>query len=161
MKTIFRKHLQALIFTSTAMLVSDVFSQVAAPANSLPAIPSEPANLAQAAGSYLGAADFLFFVKGSPCGYALKRNPNPYDKIINDEIVGYFPGSQRKEIATALFSMKNEVNNQSRLMFDGLYKYFTTQENLDHKTACGFIASTAITNRKIMAEMLQRKSQAR
>jgi hypothetical protein len=133
------------------------FAQIAPPLNSQPAIPLEPANLAEAAGRYVAAVEFLSFLKGTVCGYALTREVPNYETVVNQEVAGYFPASQRKEVAGALLELKSDVTTQAHRMFESFYSYYTKTEKLDGKTSCGFIVGSAITTRKVAAELFLRK----
>lgn len=152
---IFLKLLLALIIGLGSI---NALAQVSFSPNSQPAIPTEPENIAEAAGRYLGAADYLYFLKSTRCGYALTRSVSSFESVVNDEVVGYFPTAQRNMVLGQLLALKPEVNKQSKSLFDKLYTYYTKQENLDSKTACGFIVGSAITIKKMNAEVLQRKA---
>ena len=76
-----------LVFAVTSGISN---AQIAKPLNQNPAIP-EPANLAEASGLYLGASDFLYFLKGTRCGYAIKRYVPNFDDVINKELSGLYP----------------------------------------------------------------------
>lgn len=142
----------ALVFISHG----HVFAQAGEALNSLPATPSEPSSLAEAAGKYIAAVEQLHVLKATRCGYALKRQIPSYEKVIADEIQPAFPPQARDEVATALMGMKPDVTRQGQTLFNNIYSYYTKTEQLDINTACGFIAGAFITTRKLAAEAFER-----
>lgn len=147
-----------VIVTLSFIVASSAFAQIAPALSAQPAIPVEPENLAEAAGRYVAAAEYLNFLKGTSCGYAVTREAPKYETVVKEEVVGYFPVSQRKEVIAALLALKADSTAQARRMFDGVYSYYTKTEKLDGKTSCGFIVGAAITTRKMAAELLLRKA---
>ena len=45
---------------------------------------------------------------------------------------------------------------QGESMFAAMYKHYTVTERLDHNTACGFVAGSAISMMKLTKESMQR-----
>ena len=143
------------------LLVGNTFAQVGGALNPIPATPPEPANLAEAAGRYIGTVEQLNVLKSTRCGYALKRSIPSYEKVISDEIQPAFPPQLRSDIATALMGLKQDVTRQGQNLFDSLYTYYTKTEQLDNNTACGFITASFIAIRKLAAEAFERTKSKR
>jgi hypothetical protein len=120
--------------------------------NKLPATPSQPKNLAEAAGRYVGAVEQLNILKSSKCGYALKRQIPSYESVISTEILPAFPADIRSDVKKEFVNIKPFVTKQGQELFDRMYSYYTENEGHDKNTACGMITSSFITLRKMSAE---------
>lgn len=116
------------------------------------AIPSRPANLAEAAGAYLASVDYLNYIKTTGCGYALVRKIPSTDYAVSREVIPHFQESQRAEVGNLIDAMREKMASQSRVLYGELYAYLTKQDKHDHKTACGYIASSAFIIAKQSAE---------
>jgi hypothetical protein len=149
-------HLKYALLVFMYLSAGGALAQVGGALNSLPATPSEPSNLADAAGRYIGAVEQLHVLKSTRCGYALKRQVPSYEKVIADEILPAFPPQARDEVAVALKGMRQDVTRQGQNLFDNFYMHYTKTEQLDNNTACGFITGTFITIRKLSAEAFER-----
>ena len=155
------RHPKSALLASMFLSAGSALAQVGGALNSLPATPSEPSNLAEAAGRYIAAVEQLHVLKGTRCGYALKRQIPSYEKVIADEIQPAFPPQARNEVATALMGMKRDVTLQGQTFFNNVYVYYTKTEQLDNNTACGFITGAFITTRKLAAEAFERTKSKR
>ena len=149
-------HLKYALLLFMYLSAGGALAQVGGAINPLPATPSEPSNLAEAAGSYIGAVEQLHVLKSTRCGYALKRQIPSYEKVIADEILPAFPPQARNEVAVALKGLRQDVTRQGQTLFDNVYMYYTKTEQLDNNTACGFITGAFITMRKLSAEAFER-----
>lgn len=120
--------------------------------NKVPATPSQPKNLAEAAGRYIGTVEQLNVLKTSKCGYALKRQIPSYEAVISTDILPAFPANIRSDVKKEFENLKPFVTKQGQELFDRMYSYYTENEGHDKNTACGMIASSFITLRKMSAE---------
>ncbi len=150
-------HLKPTLVLTMFLFAGSTFAQAGGALNPLPATPSEPSNLAEAAGRYIGAVEQLHVLKSSRCGYALKRGIPSYEKVVELEIQPAFPQQQRNEVAKVLLGMKQDMTRQGQNVFDSFYQYYTKTEKQDNNTACGFITGAFITTRKLMAEAFNRQ----
>jgi hypothetical protein len=149
-------YLKSVLLACMFLSAGSTFAQVGGALSPLPATPSEPSNLAEAAGRYIAAVEQLHVLKTTRCGYALKRQIPSYEKVISVEIQPAFPPQARNEIATALLGLKQDVTRQGKTLFNNFYIYYTKTEQLDNNTACGFITGAFITTRKLAAEAFER-----
>ena len=150
------RHLKSALLASIFLSAGSAFAQVGGALNPLPATPSEPSNLAEAAGTYIATVEQLHVLKSTRCGYALKRQIPSYEKVVADEILPAFPPQARNEFAVALKGLRQDLTRQGQTLFDNSYMYYTKTEQLDNNTACGFITGTFITVRKLSAEAFER-----
>lgn len=151
------RQLKSVLLLSMLLSTGGTFAQVGGALSPLPATPSEPTSLAEAAGRYIAAVEQLHVLKTTRCSYALKRQIPSYEKVIAEEIQPAFPSQARNEVATALMGMKPDVTLQGQTLFNNFYLYYTKTEQLDNNTACGFIVGAFITTRKLAAEAFKRK----
>lgn len=140
------------LLTYIYLSAGSALAQTGGALNPLPATPSEPSSLAEAAGRYIGSVEQLHVLKSTRCGYALKRQITSYEKVVVDEILPFVPPQQRNQVAAALKGLRQDLTHQGQTLFDNLYLYYTETEKLDNNTACGFIAGAFITIRKLAAE---------
>ena len=123
--------------------------------NNLPATPN-PSNLAEAAGLYAGATVLTKTVKSSSCGFAVSREAPPLSVVARNDIVPQFPRDRQEEVYQALLKLEPDMIRQGSATFSHLYNHYTKNEGLDHRTACGFVASAAISTQKLAKEAMTR-----
>jgi hypothetical protein len=123
--------------------------------NDLLATPN-PSSLAEAAGLYAGATAFTKTVKGSACGFAVTRDTPSLPTVIKNDIAPLFPAERRDEVYRALMSLEPDMLGQGASMYSSFYRYYTKTEGMDHRTACGFVASSAISTQKLAKEAMAR-----
>lgn len=155
------RYLKSSLLASMLLLAGSALAEVGGALNSLPATPTEPSNLAEAAGSYIATVEQLNVLKTTRCGYALKRQIPSYEKVIADEILPAFPPHTHNKVTTALMDMKQDVTRQGQTLFENVYMYYTKTERLDNNTACGFITGGFISTRKLAAEAFERTKSKR
>lgn len=125
--------------------------------NNTQATPS-PRNLAEAAGLYAGATAFVIAVKASTCGFAITREAPALSVVVRNDIAPRFPAAQQDEAYQALMGMEQNMMQQGRTMLSSLYNNYVKTDGIDHRTACGFVAGTAISAQKLAKESMSRFS---
>lgn len=123
--------------------------------NNLQATPN-PTNLAEAAGMYAGSAVFTKIVKESSCGFAISREVPPLSAVVRNDIAPNFPRGSQEEVYRVLMSLEPDMIRQGNSMLSSFYAHYTNKERLDHRTACGFVASAALSTQKLTKEAMAR-----
>jgi hypothetical protein len=97
---------------------------------------------AKAAGGYIAAADLMVRIKGSPCGYIVKKPPpSPGDRA--REVEAAFAPGEARELRTFLSSSEYQRKlKRNQDLIDGMLHQSINVEGLDTRTACGMLVGT-------------------
>lgn len=150
---ILRNFIAALLFLASFLNWTVAFSQIESFQDSeyIATLP-QATELAESAGIYIGVVDYLNYIKKTKCSYAISYKIPSTDYAINYEIIPSFPENQRAEVGYFLGLFREKITNQSKAVFHSAYNHLIQRKTYDHKTACGYIASTALIAAKTSAQ---------
>lgn len=123
---------------SLSLLLAFLFTipYIAVGQTARPETPEE--KLAQSAGVYLGAIEYVRVLKQSSCGYAFRRTFPPIDEVLRKEILPAFSPTAQKEVEASFGSMKPALARQAQKFVGEIIA--AEKKELDPKTACGVAA---------------------
>jgi hypothetical protein len=100
--------------------------------------PSSPEGyLARAAGTYLGAHEYIYRLRESECGFAVSKVPKPYEQTIDEEIIPAFKPQFRAEAKNLFLAQKNTIKKSSEDYVNSLVATALKEQKQDKKVVCG------------------------